>query len=571
MVFHHHSHDFSYAPQWRVSPRGNSRQPSVHPAHECFAPTVQELGAYPPAENRHERTRTITVVDLELPESKRDSASYQSAATSASHHRRGFHHRVNSSNRPSFTLFTDPLQADRATEIRLFSFARPHMRAFHFAWMSFFVAFFGWFSIPPLMPTIKQQLKLTQAQVDNSNIISLASTILGRLLIGPLCDRYGARIVQTALLVIGAIPVASAALVTTYTGLMLARFFIGLVGCSFVSTAYWTSSMFSKEVVGSANAITAGWGNMGAGATYLITPLLFDLVTLHGGISDNYGWRVALTFPALLMVVVGVCTYLLSGDCPQGNYVEMKKTHVMAERPRAEMVRGFVTVAKMPVAWILAVQYACCFGVEIQVHNVLSLYYFEDFKREGCDSATDEDSCRLLSQTKASLISSCFGLMCIFARAIGGYISDVCNRHWDMKGRISAQLICLTGQAIFLYMYSHIRAVGWSVPCLAAFGVFVQASTGTTYGIVPYVCPDYTGVASGIVGAGGNMGGLMWGFLFKIVEDRALSFRYLSFFVIGSATLSAFIRVKGERSLWSREPSRYSRRRTDQTVQAFYV
>ncbi|ETI35412.1 hypothetical protein F441_18121 [Phytophthora nicotianae CJ01A1] len=556
---------FGYDLPRRGPPRSNSRQPAL----EYFAPTLQELGAYPSHDNRRERTKTITVVDLELTE--RESAGYLDASSASSQHRRGFHHRVNSSNRPSFALFTDPLQADRATEIRLFSFARPHMRAFHFAWLSFFIAFFGWFSIPPLLPTIKKQLKLTQAQVDNSNIISLASTMVGRLLIGPLCDRCGARSIQAALLVIGAIPVASAVLAFDYVGFMFVRFFIGLVGCTFVSTTYWTSTMFSKEVVGSANAVAAGWGNLGAGATYLITPLLFDLLTVNGGMSDNLGWRVTQLFPAILMVLIGICTYFFSDDCPQGNYVEMKKTHAMADKPKTDMLHAFITVARQPVAWILAFQYACSLGVQIQVHNVLSLYYYEDFKSPDCDPATDEENCRLLTQTKASLISSCFGLMCIFARAIGGYISDVCNRNWDMKGRISAQFACLTGQAIFLYVYSHIRLVEWSVPCLIAFGFFAEASAGTTYGIVPYICPDYIGVASGIVGAGGNMGGLMWGLLFKVVEDRALSFRYLSLFILSSAILSICIRVKDERSLWSHEPSRYSRRRTEQTVHAFYV
>ncbi|KAG3019165.1 hypothetical protein PC121_g11373 [Phytophthora cactorum] len=104
------------------------------------------------------------------------------------------------------------IPGDKATEIRLFSFQRPHMRAFHYSWLSFFIAFFGWFSIPPIMPTIKKQLKLTEDQVSNTNIVSLASTILGRLIVGPLCDHYGARTIQSALLVVGAVPVASAAL-----------------------------------------------------------------------------------------------------------------------------------------------------------------------------------------------------------------------------------------------------------------------------------------------------------------------------------------------------------------------
>ncbi|KAG3186623.1 hypothetical protein PC128_g12923 [Phytophthora cactorum] len=451
------------------------------------------------------------------------------------------------SNRPRhfpFDICTDPQQGDKATEIRLFSFQRPHMRAFHYSWLSFFIAFFGWFSIPPIMPTIKKQLKLTEDQVSNTNIVSLASTILGRLIVGPLCDHYGARTIQSALLVVGAVPVASAALVTSYTGLMLARFFIGLVGC--------TSTMFSHEVVGSANAISCGWGNLGAGVTYLITPLVFDLITLNGTISDNYGWRMALVFPAILMVVIGICTYSFSDDCPQGNYIDLKCNHVTADRAKPELYYGFIAVARQPVAWILAFQYACCFGVELQVHNVLSLYYYEDFKIAGCDIETDANECRLLTQTKASAISSCFGLMCIFARAIGGYASDVASRHYDMKGRISMQLLCLVGQGVFLYLFSQIRVLTWSIPCLVVFGIFAQASTGTTYGIVPYVCPEYTGVTSGIVGAGGNMGSLAWGFLFKGVANRAKSFEYLSFFVAASSISSVLIQIHDERSLWSR-------------------
>ncbi|GMF28726.1 unnamed protein product [Phytophthora lilii] len=456
--------------------------------------------------------------------------------------------------RTDFDLKTDPEQADRATEIKLFSVARPHMRAFHFSWLSFFIAFFGWFSIPPLMPTIKKQLKLSPSQVSNSNIVSVASTIVGRVIAGPMCDKYGARTVQTVLLVLGAVSVASAAFAVNYSGFMIVRLVIGLVGSSFVATAYWSSVMFSREVVGTANAITAGWGNLGAGVTYLITPLIFDLITLNDAVSDNYGWRITLVFPAVFMVIVGIAVFFFTDDCAQGNYADLKKANAMdfaATKPDIEMKKALLAVAKKPATWILALQYACSFGVELQVHNVLSLYYYEDFKRSDCDPSTAEDACRLLTQTKAGLISSLFGLMCIFARAAGGYASDVANSRIGMRGRLLTQFVAFAGQALSLYLYSATQHLSASVPLLIVFGFFVQASTGTTYGIVPYILPEFTGATSGIVGAGGNVGKLCWGFLFKSIGRRALSLQYLSIFVAVAALATAGTHIDGQGSIWA--------------------
>ena len=40
--------------------------------------------------------------------------------------------------------------------VPVLSFARPHSRAFHFAWFNFFICFIMWFAIAPLMPTVKK-------------------------------------------------------------------------------------------------------------------------------------------------------------------------------------------------------------------------------------------------------------------------------------------------------------------------------------------------------------------------------------------------------------------------------
>ena len=66
-----------------------------------------------------------------------------------------------------FGVHIDPEQYDRACEIPLLSTQRPYMRAFHFAWASFFVAFFAWFAITPLLGEI--QYSSTQS-VAHSNL-----------------------------------------------------------------------------------------------------------------------------------------------------------------------------------------------------------------------------------------------------------------------------------------------------------------------------------------------------------------------------------------------------------------
>src|SRR5438132_887821 len=104
------------------------------------------------------------------------------------------------------TMNTVNPAATKATRIQLFSFSTPAMRAFHMSWLGFFVCFFAWFAIAPLMPVIKQQFGLTKGQIANINIAAVGITILVRLLVGPLCDKYGPRKTYVALLVLGAIP-----------------------------------------------------------------------------------------------------------------------------------------------------------------------------------------------------------------------------------------------------------------------------------------------------------------------------------------------------------------------------
>lgn len=59
----------------------------------------------------------------------------------------------------------EPDSTGKATRIRLLDFHSAPMRTFHLSWFAFFLSFLAWFGIAPLMAVVRDDLKLTKAQV----------------------------------------------------------------------------------------------------------------------------------------------------------------------------------------------------------------------------------------------------------------------------------------------------------------------------------------------------------------------------------------------------------------------
>jgi NNP family nitrate/nitrite transporter-like MFS transporter len=115
-----------------------------------------------------------------------------------------------------------------------------------------------------------------------TKVISVASTIFFRFLVGPLCDKYGAKINYVILLFSGAIATFGMAFVNSPISLMVTQSFVGILGATFVTCEYWASSMFNERIVGTANAITAGFGNVGAGVVSVMNKNIFADLKAHG-------------------------------------------------------------------------------------------------------------------------------------------------------------------------------------------------------------------------------------------------------------------------------------------------
>ncbi len=427
---------------------------------------------------------------------------------------------------------------NKATRIRLFDFSSPQMRAFHMSWFAFFLCFFAWFGIAPLMKIVREEMALTKEQIGWCIIGSVSITVIARLFIGWLCDRIGPRLAYTGMLLIGSIPVMGIGFAHSFETFLLFRVAIGVIGASFVITQYHTSIMFAPNCVGTANATTAGWGNLGGGVTQMVMPLVFALFIGVLGFSDAAGWRASMVVAGVLCAITGVAYYFLTQDAPDGNFEELRER---GEMPSKQHVKGsFLAACRDRRVWSLFLIYGACFGIELTINNVAVLYFLDYFSY-----FQEMDPVKAVST--AGLITGLFGLMNIFARTLGGAFGDRFGEKWGLKGRVRWLFIALFCEGLALMLFSQMSVLALAIPTLILFSLFVQMSEGATYSVVPFINRKALGSVAGIVGAGGNAGAVAAGFLFKtsaITWPTALFL--LGAIVTAVSFLSFTVRFTGE-------------------------
>ncbi len=414
----------------------------------------------------------------------------------------------------------------KATRIDLFSFKTPQMRAFHVTWMAFFVCFVAWFAAAPLMPVIAKQMNLTRDQVANINIASVAVTIAVRMIIGPLCDRFGPRRAYTWLLFLGSLPVFGLAFANSYETLLFFRLCIGAIGASFVITQYHTSVMFAPNVVGTANATVGGWGNAGGGVAQSLMPLIATLMVSFG-IEQAYGWRAALLVPGVAMVVMAFVYARFTQDTPQGDIVDMRARGISVDAGKKGGWAIFRQAASNYRVWMLAIVYAASFGVEIFIHNVVTTYYVDKFS---------------LSLQSAGLAAGIFGILALFARAFGGIASDRIAVLKGLDGRTTLLFGLMLGEGVGLLLFSHAESLGLAIAAMSCFGLFTHMACGATYALMPFVDRKALGGVAGLIGAGGNMGAVVAGFINKGASSTQQSLTILGIIVAATSLCAIAVR-----------------------------
>ncbi|HSM64074.1 MAG TPA: MFS transporter [Gillisia sp.] len=390
----------------------------------------------------------------------------------------------------------------KATKLNLTNIKSVPIRTFWITSIAFFLCFFAWFGIVPFMPDVVRDLGLSPSEKWNAVVLAVTGTVFARLAIGKLCDRYGPRLCYTWLLIFGAIPVILTGFVQTPNQFLICRLLTGFIGASFVITQVHTSLMFSSNIVGTANATSAGWGNLGGGANRLGMPLIAALV-IGFGVAESSAWRYSVIIAGILCFSMGIIYYFFTKDTPEGNFNEFTEGNV----PKVKKDKvGFLTVLKDYRVWILFVVYACCFGIELTVYGTMDDYLQNTFQ---------------LERITAGNIVLSFALMNIFARTLGGVFGDKFGKLKGLRGRVLFLSFILVVQGVMLSSFSEINNLYIAIGFLILFSLAVQMAEGATFSVVPFINKKAIGSISGIVGAGGNVGAFLAAMLLKFKSGAA--------------------------------------------------
>jgi len=340
------------------------------------------------------------------------------------------------------TVFTVPVdEAHKATQdplcVTLLNCSKPHMAAFHTSWFGFFSSFFSTFAAASLNAYIIPDLNLTNLDWGNANVASVTGTILFRLLMGWICDKFGAR-KGLGILLLGTTPaIVLMMFAQNAWQFILLRCVIGFSLATFVACQTWCSQMFSKKVVGIANATAAGWGNLGGGITNLLMPYIFLMFMMFTGDDESASWRLSFLIP-LALHIIGGCWVLTTTDLPDGNYRELEQS---GAKQKADSKTVIKVGASNVNALIFTLTYGMCFGIELTMNNVASRYFY---------------AYQGLTPQLAGIAAACWGLMNIIARSMGGWLSDWANARFGMRGRLWACWIVQTLEGVMCILLGYV-------------------------------------------------------------------------------------------------------------------
>ncbi len=365
------------------------------------------------------------------------------------------------------------------------------------ATIGFMVNFWAWALLGPLGPGIKERLGLSFAAQSLLVAVPVLVGSLGRIPIGALTDRYGARIMFTLVSLATVVPVVVLAFVqSSYPAMIVAGFFLGIGGTAFAVGVPHVSAWYPPARRGFA----IGAFGVGMGGT-----AISNLTTVK--LSNAYGPKTPFLVVAGVLAAYAVLAYTVLRGAPG--------RQVAAGSPW----RRPAEVARLTITWQLCLLYAVGFGGFVAFSVYLPAYLRTAYG---------------LDINDAALRTAGFVVLAVIARPIGGWLSDrlhpVPVLVWSFSG--------IAGLAVVQAFQPRLMPVG-TIAFLGMAGL-LGAASGAVFALVGKLAPaDKVGSVTGVVGAAGGLGGfvppLVMGWVYGAEHSYAIGLMLLSDVALAAA------------------------------------
>jgi NNP family nitrate/nitrite transporter-like MFS transporter len=336
------------------------------------------------------------------------------------------------------------------------------------ATLGFGITFWGWALLGPLGPRLQEQLGLSAQQLSLLVAVPVIVGSLGRIPVGALTDRYGARVMLPAVALVSVLPVLYLGFfASSFTAYIVGGFFLGIAGTSFAVGVPLVNGWFPPARRG----LAIGIFGVGMGGTAISAFTTVKLTTAYGAAAP-------FVLVAVLLVVYGVLGALLIQNAPN--------------RPApatGSMLTRFWSTVKLGVTLRASAMYALGFGGFVAFSVYLPTYLKNAYG---------------LTQQGAAMRTAGFVVLAVVMRPVGGWLSDKVDPLpvLTVAFGLTAILAAITA--------THPQAEVVRGAVFLALAGSLGAAAGATFAYVArFADPQQVGSVTGVVGACGGLGGFV--------------------------------------------------------------
>jgi MFS transporter, NNP family, nitrate/nitrite transporter len=362
------------------------------------------------------------------------------------------------------------------------------------SFLHFDLCFTLWVLLGALGIFITKDLHLNAAQQGLLVAVPTLSGSLMRVVIGFLSDRFPGKHVGTGLLVFLFLPLVLGWLLpASFPEIIAVGLMLGVAGSSFAVALPLASRWYPPEKQGLVMGIAAA-GNIGTVLTNLSAPAL----------AIRYGWHNVLGLSTIPLAAVVLVFLWLAKDSPN--------------RPPRFTASQYLSTLRRSDLWYFCLFYSVTFGGFVGLSTFLPLFLRNQYA---------------FSPVNAGLFTALAAFLASTLRPLGGYLSD-------KIGGVRMLTVLLAVIAVLYALISRLPVFSLMSVLLLLIMSCLGMGNGSVFQLVPQRFRHEIGIASGIVGALGGIGGFYLPTILGSVKQVSHSYS-VGFLVLAGIAVIAFV------------------------------